>query len=126
MALHILLVEDDADLRREISEYLKRRRFEVTTLGSCKEASQFLSSAPLQPDVVLCDINLGDGDGMAIYAEFSTRRPACRWILMSGDLDGQRLANLNRRQPALPPCTIIDKPISLRRLVTIIAGNISD
>lgn len=125
MRLQLLLLEDDDDLRSEIREYMTRRRHGVTALGSVAEARQVFerlmaSGAPL--DAVICDINLQDGDGIDIFAAFAPRRPACRWILRSGDPDPQRLAAVRRLHPALPPCMVVEKPVSLRHLAQLLVS----
>jgi len=121
----LLLIEDDDDLRGEIHDYLARRRHEVTALGSATEARRILD--PLragQPfDAVICDMNLTDGDGIDLYVEFGSRRPACRWILMSGDPDTGRVADERRKHPTLPPCIVIEKPMSLRKLTDLLTGD---
>ncbi len=117
--MRLLLLEDEDDLRREICEYLTRRRHVVIALGSAAEARRTLetlmsSGEPL--DAVICDINLRDGDGVELYAEFAPQRPGCRWILMSGDPDPQRLGTLKLANPAVQRCVVVEKPISLREL----------
>lgn len=126
MPLKILLVEDNADLRREIQEYLTRRSSTVTAVGSTTEARDFLgctSSENNQLDVVLCDVNLEDGNGIDLYVEFAPLQPMCRWILMSGDPDPQRLIAARKRAPGLPSCTIMAKPVSLKKLGILAAAN---
>ena len=123
--LQLLLLEDDDDLRSEISEYMTRRHHGVTALGSVAEARQVFdlllaSGGPL--DAVICDLNLQDGDGIDMFVAFAPRRPACRWILMSGDPDPQRLAAVRRIHPALPPCMVVEKPVSLRHLAQLLAS----
>ncbi|MDP2329668.1 MAG: response regulator [Reyranella sp.] len=123
--MQLLLIEDDDDLRSEIRDYLMRRRHDVIALGSIGEARELLGLPPptAQPfDAVVCDINLKDGDGIDLYVEFGSRRPACRWILMSGDPDTQRVVEERRRHPALPPYAMVEKPVPLRRLTELLTG----
>ena len=125
MRLQLLLLEDDDDLRSEIREYMTRRRHGVTALGSVADARRVLerllaSGAPL--DAVICDINLRDGNGIDIFVAFAPRRPACRWILMSGDPDPQRLAAVRKIHPTLPPCVVVEKPVSLRHLAQLLVS----
>jgi DNA-binding NtrC family response regulator len=122
--LQLLLIEDNDDLRIEIREYLVRQRHDVTALGSIAEARHTLgrmlsTGAPL--DAVICDVNLNDGDGVDLYVEFGPRRPDLPWILMSGDADPQRVTDERKRHRDLPPCTVVQKPVSLRNLVGLLA-----
>lgn len=126
MTLHVLLVEDDADLRHEIQEYLKRRSYGVTAVGSSAEARDFLAAPSAHGvviDVVLCDINLGDGSGINLYLEFASLRPACHWVLMSGAPDLEYLLAEKQRVAGLPPFTVAAKPVSLRNLATLVSGH---
>lgn len=122
---HILLVEDDAELRREMLEYLARRAYTVTAVETSAEARDVLSRSPAAGDtlrVVLCDLNLGDGNGIDLFVEFAPLLPSCRWILMSGDPDPERLKAARHRLPGLPPCTIVSKPVSLRSLAALFSA----
>jgi len=122
---HILLVEDDAELRREMLEYLARRAYTVTAVETSAEAREVLIRSPTAGEtlvMVLCDLNLGDGNGIDLFVEFAPLHPSCQWILMSGDPDPGRLKAARLRHPALPPCTIVSKPVSLRSLVALISA----
>jgi DNA-binding NtrC family response regulator len=122
--MDLLLIEDDDDLRGEIREYLVRRRHDVTALESAAKAREILT-IPLTDgaafDVIICDVNLTDGNGIDLYVAFGSRQPTCRWILMSGDPDSQYLADERRKHSTLPPCIIVEKPISLRGLTDILS-----
>lgn len=62
MNISVLLVEDDQDLREELAIYLGQAGFSVTLAGSIGEAEAALSN---QHDLLILDINLPDGDGLA-------------------------------------------------------------
>jgi DNA-binding NtrC family response regulator len=115
MSAHILLIEDDEDLRAAILEYLLRRSYRVTACATIEEASEALENVcgALAPDTIVSDIRLPDGDGVSFYVANARRFPATRWILMSGNQDlvrlGNRLKNLSHR----PGCSVIEKPVPL-------------
>lgn len=84
---NILLVEDDAELRREMLEYLARRAYTVTAVETSAEACDVLARSPAAGaslGVVLCDLNLGDGNSIDLFVEFAPLHPSCDSILMSG------------------------------------------
>lgn len=126
--MRLLLIEDDDYLRSEIRESLVRRRHEVTAVAFAAEARRILdrlSTAPKSTasepfDAVVCDMNLTDGNGIDLYVEFGSQHPACRWVLMSGDLDSQRVADERRKHPALPLCSLVEKPVSMRQLAALL------
>jgi DNA-binding NtrC family response regulator len=119
--VQFLLVEDDADLRREVGEYLLRRHHGVVALASAAETRAFLERQPTPTlDAVLCDVNLPDGDGFALYVRYAALSSAVRWVLLTGDADQQRLDEIRRVKPDLPHAVLIEKPVSLRRLATLL------
>ena len=118
MSVRIVLIEDDPDLRSEIREYLHRRGHEVTDCGSLGEAHglvQRLVADSAPPEVIVCDVNLPDGNGVDFYLAASSGLPNCQWVLMSGAHDLDRVEKVGGRVGA-PSCTIVDKPVSLRAL----------
>ncbi len=57
----VLIVEDDADLRSELADFLGSSDYEVTAVGSVAEAEDELVNGF---DLLVLDINLPDGNGM--------------------------------------------------------------
>lgn len=65
--MHILIIEDDPDFRREIKDFLENSLYRVTTATQFDQiASQALS---LQPDLILLDLNLPGKSGFTICTE---------------------------------------------------------
>jgi len=61
---HALIVEDDADAARMVAQLVASHGFSAATAQSLGEARRQM--ALQQPDVVLLDLKLPDGDGMAL------------------------------------------------------------
>lgn len=119
--MKILVVEDDADLRVEIVEYLERRRHDATGCGTLAAARDALAVRPEIPfEAAICDVGLPDGDGLQFFLESVRRTPGCRWILMSGSHDLGRLREILRDRSARP--VILEKPIPLRTLNDALNG----
>lgn len=118
VAVRILLVEDDEDLRTEIREYLQRRGHDVTACGSLDDARtavRRLADRNIAAEAIVCDVNLPDGNGIDFYAASAAELPTCHWVLMSGAHDVARIDGLSAGN-GLPRCTIVEKPMSLRIL----------
>ncbi len=118
MSVRVLLIEDEPELRNEIREYLLRRGHEVTDCGSLGDGHAFvqrLIAESTPPDVIVCDVNLPDGNGVDFYRATSSGLLNCRWVLMSGAHDLDRVDKAGRHV-GVPSCTIVDKPVSLRAL----------
>jgi len=118
VSVRVLLIEDDPDLRSEIREYLQRRGHEVADCGSLGEGRklvQRLAADSAPPDVIVCDVNLPDGNGVDFFLAASAGLSNCQWVLMSGAHDLDRVEKAGGRVGA-PSCMIVDKPVSLRAL----------
>lgn len=67
MTLRVLVVEDDREIRALIQASLSVEGFEVQTAVSLSEAGAMLRHSP--PDVIVLDLGLPDGDGVALVQE---------------------------------------------------------
>jgi DNA-binding response OmpR family regulator len=113
-----VLVEDDDDLRAEISEYLQRRGHEVTDCATLADARRVLGAlvSGVPPEAVICDVNLPDGNGADLCREMAPQLPQCRWLLMSGAHEPAELDEKLAGIPGPPRWTIVDKPVTMRAL----------
>lgn len=68
---HILIVEDERDIRELLRLCVESSGYRVTTAGSVSEARALLSNE--MPNLALLDINLPDGDGLHLCAEIRER-----------------------------------------------------
>ena len=83
----LLLVEDDANLRKALARALDGRGFAVAAVASCSEALRHLAPtenerAPLRFAVV--DLRLPDGSGLDLVPVFLDRLPALRVVVLTG------------------------------------------
>jgi DNA-binding response OmpR family regulator len=76
--LRVLVLEDDPMLQRTWTRILKRRGHEVTVAATVAEARAMMA---VQPDVLLLDRNVPDGDGWSLKGE---AEPGVRVVLMTG------------------------------------------
>ena len=116
---HLLLLEDDADIRLGLEQHLKREGFTISAFDSGREAMKFIaqSAAGQVPklDVALLDLTLPDVDGLdvlrAIRADAHTRTlPVVLVTARNEEID--RVLGLE-----LGADDYISKPFSSRELV---------
>ena len=82
-AARILVVDDDAFLRRLVTALLRRAGHEVTEAASAEEARTLLVAGPA-PALLLLDIELPDLSGLDLLADVGSAL-TCPVILMSGN-----------------------------------------
>jgi len=72
MARHILLVDDDALMRRSLAFNLEQAGFRASTAANAEDALSLAKQTP--PDLVLLDIGLPDMDGLEMLRLFRSSR----------------------------------------------------
>jgi DNA-binding NtrC family response regulator len=125
----VVIVEDDDDLRPEIADYLRRSHKVVIPCASLAEARAALEKAMaegMHPKAVICDIGLPDGDGLDLFLAFAGRLPGSQWILMSGSHDLSRLADRLNGMQGVPPPTVVEKPLPLATLKSLVGDSSCD
>lgn len=79
----VLLVEDEAPLRRLAEQVLRREGMEVGAAGDGEEALDLLAGG-FVPDILVSDIAMPGMDGMTLLREMRRRLPALPAVLVSG------------------------------------------
>jgi len=77
----LLIVEDDASLRRLYETEFSEDGYEVTSVASGEEALERLRTAP--PQAVVLDIRLGGMDGLDVLRRILESRPSVAVVLNS-------------------------------------------
>jgi DNA-binding NarL/FixJ family response regulator len=86
VAISVLIVDDDGSFRRAAAELLTGRGYRV--IGQAASADEGLKHAvEFEPDAVLLDVNLPDGDGVAVATKLCARPHRPRVLLISTDPD---------------------------------------
>ena len=78
----LLLVDDDRQIRESMSEWLASHGLEVETAAGCGDTLEALSRRSY--DLLLVDVQLKDGDGLALLEQVRRNRPECQVVLMTG------------------------------------------
>ena len=82
----LLVVEDDLDQQELVAETLADQFGDdaATIVGSCEAALDLDVS---QFDLILCDVNLPDGNGLDLLAIFQERAPSVPVMMLTGEND---------------------------------------
>ena len=86
----ILVVDDEANIRRLLERFLARLGHIVVTAPAVPEALALLDGEPF--DLVLTDLRMPGPSGLDLLAEVRARRPETRTILMSAHADMESAA----------------------------------
>jgi DNA-binding NtrC family response regulator len=112
---HILVVDDEPDIRNLVKEILEDEGFEVSIAESGETARQ--ARRKRRPDLILLDIWMDDVDGITLLREWSEGGSLpCPVIIMSGHATVETAVEATR----LGAYDFIEKPISLAKLLLIV------
>jgi DNA-binding response OmpR family regulator len=78
---HILVVDDDPEIRDAVGEYLTLRQFKVSSAGNGDEMERVMQAEP--PDLVLLDVGLPGMDGIQLARQIKETY-ACGIIMVTG------------------------------------------
>lgn len=116
----VLLVDDDAPLRKNLVRAFEREGFEVATAASLKEAYEV--AADFCPDHVVLDLNLHDGYGMELVGTLQELRPNVRIVILTGyDSIASSLVALKAGAVGY-----LAKPVQAEQVVATLLGEAKD
>ena len=115
--MRVLLIEDDAAVRRLVRRMLERSRHEVIEADNGRTGLDHLGSGAF--DLVITDIVMPEMDGIELLIEVRKRHPAQRVIAMSG---GGRIGQMDFLGSAemLGAAAVLQKPFTSDVLATAI------
>ena len=107
----ILLVEDEAMVRRFVARVMQEKGYEVLTAQHQQEAMEICPEYPDSIELLLTDIVLPGGSGRELAFESLASRPQTRVLYISGYSD--------QRSPTAPDSTsgFLGKPFSAKELI---------
>ncbi len=113
---HVLIVDDEADIRSSLESILQDEEYLVTTSGFAMEALELIRDA--EYDAVLLDIWLPDGDGLDVLQrvrDLGLQRPP-EVIMISGHGTIESAV----RATKLGAYDFLEKPLSLERTLLML------
>jgi two-component system, response regulator RegA len=78
----LILVDDDAPLRRSLQRALERRDFQVYSADSLKAGLNLAHS--VKPDYAVVDLRLEDGSGIELVRRLRELHPKVRVVILTG------------------------------------------
>lgn len=108
----MLVVEDDLATCNALRWILARCGCEVRVTGTIAEAIAALSS---QPDFVILDLMLPDGNGVEILRRLGRGDAQIRVIVTTGVSDSGSLKDVQR----FSPVSLLQKPVDLQEMLRV-------
>ena len=106
----LLLVEDDPETARAMSQLLTHLGFDVNHAASVEEANHILMT---RPNWVILDLSLGHGgDGIEVLRKIRSDQLPCHVAVTTGTIDPERLRAIDE----LSPDVVFRKPIPFDEL----------
>jgi two-component system nitrogen regulation response regulator NtrX len=133
---HILIVDDEADIRDSLEAILREEEYVVTTASSAAEALELLRDADYQ--AVLLDIWLPDGDGLDVLAQIRGEHSRVREDDADADglvpsasapevimISGHGTIESAVRATKLGAYDFLEKPLSLERTLLVLRNAVA-
>jgi two-component system response regulator AtoC len=114
MAARILVVEDEAILRLDLTEFLKDSGYAASGAESGAEALRLQAKTP--PDLVLLDLKLPDMNGLEVLQRVKEQNPAVKVVIMSSYSDARTIVKAVK----LGAETYLTKPTPLPELLVLL------
>jgi len=114
--LHILVVEDDRDVRESLTLFLELEGHTVTAAGGGHEALELLASPP-SPHAILIDLNMPHmtGDEFRAAQLADERIAGIPLLVMSADVHAAERARV------MGALAFLKKPMEAERLLAVLA-----
>jgi DNA-binding response OmpR family regulator len=106
----VLVVEDDRATSHALRQLLRHHGFEVLTAATVAEG---LGLAAAEPDFILLDLMLPDGDGSQVLQLVRERGLRSRVAVVTGSMDPERLSRVR----ALNPSSLLQKPVDFLEIL---------
>jgi DNA-binding response OmpR family regulator len=114
----VLIIEDDADLRRLLESILTPYIKKVASGETLQSGWQSLDH--FQPDLILLDNNLPDGQGIDAIREFKARLPETALVLISA------MPHLREQALKYGADGYIEKPLKISDVFSLIRTPVTD
>ncbi len=111
--IRVLIIDNDKDLARAMTESLERIGFQCTCATSGKEGSEKISANTY--DIVVTDLMMNDIDGMDILKQSKESQAECEVILVTGHATVPRAVEAMREGAY----NFLEKPITPKRLQAV-------
>lgn len=112
MPKHILIVDDEPQIRGLLSKLLTASGYRVTPASSAPEAEEVVAKDP--PDLIMSDLQLEYGDGLELIKKLKAVVPDTPVILLTGVLFDPQVARTAINKEV---SVYLEKTVPLKRIL---------
>jgi two-component system response regulator GlrR len=112
----VLVVDDDADVRRVLIRRLSKRGYEVLEADGVETALQVYRAHRPHIRLVITDVAMPGGSGHALVEELRRNHPALPIVMLTGHHEGSRPEDA----PRLPGVVTLRKPPAFDELLRVV------
>ena len=122
MKHHILILDDEADVRAAIRLQLKGTQFEILEAENVEQAINLLNDNPISIDVIICDVRMPGVSGVEAVEIFQREFPTTPVIVLTGFPDVGLAVDFMKKKDVVDYLT---KPVNPSLLLTAISEAIA-
>lgn len=117
MKHHILVLDDEADVRTAIRLQLKGTRFDVLEAENVEQAIVLLGDNPISIDVIICDVRMPGVSGVEAVATFQREYPTTPVIVLTGFPDVDLAVDFMKKKDVVE---FLTKPVEKEKLIAAV------
>ena len=117
MKHHVLVLDDEADVRSAIRLQMKGSRFEILEAESVDQAVALLADNPISIDVIICDVRMPGKSGVEAVAYFQREYPNTPVIVLTGFPDVALAVDFMKKKDVVD---FLTKPVDRQKLVATV------
>ena len=117
MQHHLLILDDEADVRAAIRLQLKNTHFEILEAESFEGAQELLRDNAITVDVIICDVRMPGVDGIEAVANFQRDYPNTPVIVLTGFPDLDLAVDFMKKEDVVDYLT---KPVDKDKLIAAV------
>jgi len=117
MKHHVLVLDDEADVRTAIRLQLKGTRFDVLEAENVEQAIDLLGDNPISIDVIICDVRMPGVSGVEAVATFQREYPTTPVIVLTGFPDVDLAVDFMKKKDVVE---FLAKPVEKEKLIAAV------
>ena len=117
MKHHVLILDDEADVRTAIRLQLKDTRFEILEAENVQQAIGLLGDNAISIDVIICDVRMPGISGVEAVATFQREYPTTPVIVLTGFPDVALAVDFMKKKDVVD---YLIKPVEKAKLIAAV------